>query len=76
MIKKETSAYEAEHQNAEAEPSVSPLFAVCVLRVVFVLHTIEVIEESKMCLLFRSFWVFSAVSVSGKWCLRIQRGWG
>lgn len=53
-------------------PQCPPLFAVCVLRVVFMLHTIEVIGESKMCLLFRSFWVCSAVSVSGKGCLRIQ----
>lgn len=45
--KEVTLAYEAEHQNAKAEPSASPLFAVCLLRVIFMPHTIEVIEESK-----------------------------
>lgn len=47
QCKKETLAYEAEHQNAKAELSVSPLFAVYLLRVIFMPHTIEVIEESK-----------------------------
>lgn len=67
-------AYKAKHQNAKAEPSVSPLFAVCLLRVIFMPHTIEVIEESKMnSICYSVLFGFSAVSSSqssGAWGFR------
>jgi len=67
-------AYEGKHQNAEAELSVSPLFAVCLLRVIFMPHTIEVIEESEMnSICYSVHFGFSALSLShnsGAWGFR------
>lgn len=66
-MKKETLPYEARHQNAEAEPSVSPLFAVCMCVCSYGLFScstqLRLLKRAK-CVCYSDHFEFSVLSVS------------